>query len=129
MAKNLSIFVESGVRIQQVVSFMSSLVGHEFNDTSDDTGTRYQAETFTTLFVLYDDHGFENDQGITFSKYDTVIGFQRAAFCSEEDTYSQWLLTTALFIANKISNAFHCEVIVVSNLQILVKTFNPKTNS
>ena len=116
----LGLFIDYGGKIDDIARAIGELLGIELTKDADGFGENYVFRFLDIEFVLYGDHGLEDDCGIVFSDYSYEIQMIKLRTGEKYNYYDEMYEKTAMFLAEKLSRAFGANVMLVDNLQILV---------
>ena len=116
----LNLFMNYNGKIEDIAKVISELLKIELVKDADDFGENYMFRFLDIEFVLYGDHGLEDDCGIVFSDYNYEMQMIKLRIGQEYDYYDDMYEKTAMFLMEKLSKTFNANVMLVDNLQVLV---------
>lgn len=115
--KTLSIFLDSGSDTRALADAIAGIVGTAFTKRELDSGTTYRTIAFSTEFLLYGDHGMEDDSGILFSAQTHELQCIPLRPGAEDPEFFPLYESVVLFLAARISREASSRCLVVKNLQ------------
>ena len=123
----LNLFINYVNDIDDIAKEISELLGITLKKETNEFGENYYMFRFLDIeFVLYGDHGLEDDCGIIFSAYNYEMQMIKLRSGEKYKSYDDMYDKTAMFLMEKLSGAFNTDVMLVDNLQILVSKIDVK---
>lgn len=126
MSRSTSVFVRH-TDIREVVNYVSDFIGHSVNKMEEENSELYSAYVFGCDLRIFHAHDFEDDLGILFTKYATVVDLQSTGVVCGFGSSHQFCRSAALLLAGQLTNHLQCESIVVEDYQHLIAIFPQKS--
>lgn len=125
MTSPLSIFVEYRGDEADLIREAAAILATSFDREELDVGPIHRSRILDTEFVLYGDHGLDDDAGIRFSEYNYQIRMTPFRVGTHAKAFDGLYRNMALFLAERLSTQLNCKTLVVENLQHCVAEFGP----
>lgn len=122
MSRSISIFVKHS-NIQEVVGCVSNFIGHSVNKIEGENSNIFSAYVLGLDIRIFHAHGYEDDRGIPFTRYSTVVDLQSINTMYGFELLYQFSRSGALLLAGQLVRFLNCECIVVENCQHLLAIF------
>jgi len=106
--------------VDEVANEISKLFRIELTKKQDEFGDKYSFYFMDIEFLLYGDHGLEDDCGIIFTDYNYQIQIIKLNYAMKHETYSDMYSKIAMFLTERLSRALNANAMLVDNLQHLV---------
>jgi len=116
----LDLFINYKGSIEDIAREISTLLGIELTKDIDDFGENYMFRFLEIEFVLYGNHGLEDDCGIVFSDYDYEMQMIKLRSGEKYRHYDEMYEKMAMFLMEKLAKALDSNVMLVDKLQTLV---------
>jgi len=126
LLNKLNLFINYAGDIGDIANKISELLGITLKKETNEFGENYYMFRFLDIeFVLYYDHGLEDDCGINFSDYNCQMQIFKLYSGEKYKSYDNIYNNIAAFLTEKLSYAFNANVILVENLQSVVLSSVP----
>jgi hypothetical protein len=123
MAGTITILIGGCSNMDQLVAHLEQIVGHRFEKSQNVVWSLYKADALRVHISVFDNDGFENVQGIEFTRFSFVIDIQGLSAWESNVYYGEWLRLVPLLLASMLSQELDCECVVVEDFYRIVKTF------
>ena len=121
----MDLFINYKGCIEDVAKEISGLFGIELKKETNEFGENYYMFRFLDIeFVLYGEHGLEDDCGIVFSEYNYQIQIIKLRSGEKYKSYNDMYDKTAMFLMEKLSKALESNTMLVDNLQKVVSSID-----
>lgn len=120
MATVTSIFIQSELPLDTIAADINLAVGIHLQPEQRETGPCYACEALGILFVLFDDHGLEDDMGIDFSSYKYELDLEVYRYEVDHDLADAVQQSVTLLLHSKLKRRFKSTSIAVANFQQLL---------
>jgi len=121
----LDLFINYDGDIDDIAEEISVLLGIELKKEVEEDEEWYMFRVLEIEFVLYGNHGLEDDCGINFSDYNYQMQMIKLRSGEKCKSYNDMYDKTAMFLMEKLSLAFNANVMLVDNLQSIVLSTVP----
>ncbi len=128
MADDYYVLVRGPQAIATLAEFLDSFMGCRLKKIDDSGSVLYEACVMQLSIALYEPN-FVNTLGIDFERYQYCVRFSDASLLRESDCYRQWKVLAPLLFANGIAELSRWECAVLADLEELVATFVPPSDS
>ena len=122
----LDLFIKYSGNIENIAKEISELLGitlkKQINEFDEDY---YMFRIFEIEFVLYGEHGLEDDCGIDFSKFDYQMQILKLRSGEKYKSYNDIYNSMAAFLTEKLSLSLDSHVMLVNNLTNVVLSTIP----
>ncbi len=123
MSHTTSVFCECNPGLDAIREWVEEQVGTALSPVQLEEACRYEASVQGIVIGLIDDHGLVDDQGIQFSNYRWELDFTRYAGPDVDARTERWR-SLAFAAAERISDQYGCECLVVDNVQQVLQRFS-----
>lgn len=123
MAEEFTVMVKGAPNIEQLICHLEQIVGHCFVKSQKVEWNLYQTNVLQIHIDVFDDHGFVNNLGIDFERFDFAIDIQASSPMGRDLYYIEWLRLCALMISKVLARKWEYECMIVQNLQRIVEVF------
>lgn len=117
MTTLLSLFLDTTVPIEDARIILGQVVGRELETKRPDVGLIYQTKILDIEMRFFDNHGLDDDSGITFSRYAHQLKLIPFESGNRTKGFGQMYESIAFFLGARLADSLDCRVIVVANLQ------------
>jgi hypothetical protein len=124
MTVELKILLNVSSNMDEIRDTVAKLVGHPLSRVEDDMGVSFTTKALCIEWMLYGDHGFEDDCGIEFTKYEYVLDLIPLDAGPDLAAYDLMYEGAALFMAYQLSRVLGCRTLVVRNLTRKVAAYS-----
>jgi len=123
----LDLFINYDGKIEDIANEISELLDVKLTKEIDEIVEvqRYMFRFLDIEFVLFDNHELEDDCGIAFSEYNYELSMIKLRSGEKYKSYNDMYDKTAIFLMEKLSQAFNTNVMLVDNLQSIVLSTVP----
>jgi hypothetical protein len=125
MSKPMSVFIDFRGDEDVLLSVLVEILGCSLRKEDREVGTLYRCKLLDTEFVLFDNHGLDDDCGISFTAYSYELDLIAFDVGLRTSSYDQMYESIAVFIAERLCARLGSRTQIVANLQKLVATFAP----
>jgi hypothetical protein len=125
MIKPMSVFIDFHGDEAVLLTAVTEVLGRSFAREDRDAGRLYRCRILDTEFVLFDNHGLDDDCGIRFTAYNYQLDLQAFETGMRIPSYGRMYESIAVFLAERLCIHLGSRSLVVANLQSEVATFVP----
>ena len=117
----LDLFINYDGKIEDIADEIGGLLGMKLKKETNEFGEyRYMFRCLEIEFVLYGNHGLDDDCGIMFSDYNYQMQILKLYSGEKYKSYDTIYNNVAILLMEKLSLAFNATAILVDNLQSVV---------
>ena len=124
MTIDLDIFINVSSNIDAIRNIVDRLVGHPLSRVERDTHITFKTRALCIDWVLYENNGLEDDNGIEFTKYEYQLSLLTLNAGPDLTTYDLMYEGAAFFMAYRLSLELECHTLVVRNLAKKVAAYS-----
>jgi hypothetical protein len=128
MYKPISLFIKFEGGIKEIVSFLEELTGLTLVVEQSEEGNNCRFILFDIEYIIFDNHGLEDDGEIIFSNYRFEFDLRQFISGQVSEYYQEMFESVAKYLASRISKKLICEVMIVENLQRKIALFLPQSS-
>jgi hypothetical protein len=120
MTASLLILLNGSSNLDEIRNTVDKLLGHPLTKVENTFATK----ALSIEWVLYDDHDFDDDCDIEFTKYPYVLDLIPLDAGPDLATFDLMYESAALFMAYQLSRVLGCHTLVVRNLARSVAAYS-----
>ena len=117
-----SILIDDTVNLIDIVDSISPLLNIKFNHDNQPNGVVFNSVIGNERIYIYGDHDLEDDCGIKFSEYEYVISVESIKKYGDEAKITKIRQGLCYKIASLLRKKYHCNLLVIEDLQIILKS-------
>ena len=116
----LDLFINYDGEIDDIAEKIGELLGIELIKNHNEFGVIYKFIAFNIEFLLYGEHGMEDDQGIAFTDYNYQMQLIKLRIGEKYKMYNAIYENMARFLTEKLAYDLGARTMLVENLSKVV---------
>lgn len=131
MSRSYEILISGCESIEQVVEFIGSFIGYQFDKHLDVEREFYDIVSVGFNIQIFEmkEGEYQDDAGIEFSRYSIMVSIDDLSSMRINPYFEEWFRQLPLLLGYKISQELKVECAVIYETQVLIATFNPQKSS
>lgn len=128
MTTPLSLFLDTNARYDLVENAIVGILGHPLSRVELDVGVVHKTSALCIEWLLFRNHGLEDDCGIKFSEYEYQLQLVPIQQGQELPEFDAMYAGCAVFVASRLARSLKCRTLVIANLQREVAAYAADTH-